>query len=143
MSLNVNLADGHDMNPFGPHKAVALSILTIVLISYCCVTTYTELAGASRTTGTQLSVSLVHGNTQSGPLSVSINDTIVASNIDASKKNSLVIPITVPDNLLSGPLRICATGGSPSSAQICTDFQNVKQGEKNKVTLDLAKAVVG
>jgi hypothetical protein len=67
----------------------------------------------------------------------------VASNIDATKKNSLVIPITVPDNLLGGPVRICATGASPSSAQICTDFQNIKQGEKNKVTLDLAKALVG
>jgi hypothetical protein len=106
------------------------------------VTSYTELA-AARTTSTQLSVSLVHGNTQSGPLSVSVNDTIVASNIDATKKNSLVIPITVPDNLLGGSLRICATGGSPSSAQICTDVQSIKQGEKNKVTLDLAKAIAG
>lgn len=131
------------MNLFGPRKAAALSILATVLISYWCVTSYTELAGASRATATQLSVSLDHGNSQSGPFSVSINDTIVASNIDATKKNSLVIPITVPDNLLGGPVRICATGGSPSSAQICTDFQNIKQGEKNKVTLDLAKALVG
>ena len=133
---------GNNMNLFGPHK-VALSIVTTVLISYCCVTSYTELAGATRTTATQLSVSLVHGNTQSGPLSVSINDTIVASNIDATKKNSLVIPITIPDNLLGGSLRICATGGSPSSAQICTDVPSIKQGEKNKVTLDMAKAIAG
>lgn len=131
------------MNLFGPLKVAALSILATVLISYCYMTSYTELAGAARTTATQLSVSLVHGNAQSGPFSISVNDTTVASNIDASQKSNLVIPITVPDNLLGGPVRICATEGSPTSAQVCTDFQNIKQGEKNKVTLDLAKAVAG
>ena len=72
-----------------------------------------------------------------------VNDTVVASNIDVTKKNSLVIPITVPDKLINGTIRICATAVTPPAAQICTDVQNTKQGGKNKVTLDLTKAIAG
>ena len=48
-------------------------------------------------------------------------------------------PITVPDKLVSGTIRICATAVAPAAAQICTDVQNMK----NKVTLDLTKAIAG
>ena len=113
----------------------------MLVISYCSAALSMQLATASksRSNGTQLSVTLVRSNTQNGPVNISLNDTVVASNIDVSKKNSLVIPITVPDKLVSGTIRICATAVAPAAAQICTDVQNMK----NKVTLDLTKAIAG
>jgi hypothetical protein len=122
-------------------EVLLLSILMMLVISYCFGALSMQLATASksRSNGTQLSVTLVRGTTQNGPVNISINDTVVASNIDVTKKNSLVIPITVPDKLVSGTIRICATVIAPAAAQICTDVQNMK----NKVTLDLTKAIAG
>jgi len=113
----------------------------MLVISYCSAALSMQLAAASsfHNNGTKFSVNLVRSNTQNGPVNISINDTVVASNIDASKKNSLVIPITVPDKLVSGTIRICATAVAPAAAQICTDVQNMK----NRVTLDLTKAIAG
>ena len=117
----------------------------MLVISYCSASLSMQLAAASksRSNGTQFSVALVRGNSQNGPINISINDTVVASNIDVTKKNNLVIPITVPDKLMNGTIRICATAVTPPAAQICTDGQNMKQGGKNKVTLDLTKAIAG
>ena len=122
-------------------EVLILSILMMLVISYCSGALSIQLAAASksRSNGTQLSLTLLRSTTQNGPVNISINDTVVASNIDASKKNSLVIPITVPDKLVSGTIRICATAVAPAAAQICTDVQNMK----NKVTLDLTKAIAG
>ena len=122
-------------------EVLILSILMMLVISYCSGALSMQLAAASksRSNGTQLSVTLVRGTTQNGPVNISLNDTVVASNIDVSKKNSMVIPITVPDKLGSGAIRICATAVAPAAAQICTDVQNMK----NKVTLDLTKAIAG
>lgn len=122
-------------------EVLILSILIMLVISYCSGALSMQLAAASksRSNGTQLSLTLLRSTTQNGPVNISINDTVVASNIDASKKNSLVIPITVPDKLVSGTIRICATAVAPAAAQICTDVQNMK----NKVTLDLTKAIAG
>lgn len=93
--------------------------------------------------GNHFNIALVPSATQSGPVNISINDTVVATNIEVTKKNSLVVPITIPDNVLNGPIRICATLVAPSEAQICTDVQNMKQVENNRITLDLAKALAG
>ncbi|MGC1932071.1 MAG: hypothetical protein WA667_24125 [Candidatus Nitrosopolaris sp.] len=94
---------------------------------------------AADSNGKHFSITLVPSATQNGPVNISVNNTVVASNIDVTKKNNLVIPITVPDK---GPIRICATFAALSAAQICTDAQNI-QGQKNTVTLDLAKALAG
>ena len=117
----------------------------MLVISYCSAALSMQLAAASKShsNGTQFSVALVRSNSQNGPINISINDTVVASSIDVTKKNNLVIPITVPDKLMNGPIRICATAVTPPAAQICTDGQNMKQGGKNKVTLDLTKAIAG
>ena len=122
-------------------EVLILSILMMLVISYCSAALSMQLATASksRSNGTQLSVTLVRSNTQNGPVNISLNDTVVASNIDVTKKSSLVVPITVPDKLVSGTIRICATAVAPAAAQICTDVQNMK----NKVTLDLTKAIAG
>jgi hypothetical protein len=122
-------------------EVLILSILMMLVISYCASAVSIQLATASksRSNGTQLSVTLVRSNTQNGPVNISLNDTVVASNIDVTKKNSLVVPITVPDKLVSGTIRICATAVAPAAAQICTDVQNMK----SKVTLDLTKAIAG
>ena len=113
----------------------------MLVISYCSGALSMQLATASKShsNGTQLSVTLVRGTTHNAPVNISINDTVVASNIDVTKKNSLLIPITVPDKLVSGTIRICATAVAPAASQICTDVQNMK----NKVTLDLTKAIAG
>lgn len=119
---------------------LVLSIIILLVVSYCSGAISTQPAAASkRSSGTQLSITLVRGTTQNGPVNISINDTVVASNIDVTKKNSLVIPITVPDKLVGGTIRICVTAVAPSAAQICTDDQNMK----NKVTLDMTKAIAG
>lgn len=117
----------------------------MLVISCCSAALSMQLAAASKShsNGTQFSVALVRSNSQNGPINISINDTVVASNIDVTKKNNLVIPITVPDKLMNGTIRICATAVTPPAAQICTDGQNMKQGGKNKVTLDLTKAIAG
>ncbi len=109
-------------------EVLILSILMMLVISYCSAALSMQLATASksRSNGTQLSVTLLRSNTQNGPVNISINDTVVASNIDVTKKNSLVVPITVPDKLVSGTIRICATAVAPAAAQICTDVQNMK-----------------
>jgi len=126
-------------------EVLILSILMMLVISYSSAALSMKLAAAStsHSNGTQFSVVLVRSNTHNGPVNISINDTVVASNIDVTKKNSLVIPITVPDKLINGTIRICATAVTPPAAQICTDVQNMKQGGKNKVTLDLTKAIAG
>ena len=126
-------------------EVLILSILIMLVISYCSTALSMQLAAAftSHSNGTQFSVVLVRSNTRNGPVNISVNDTVVASNIDVTKKNSLVIPITVPDNLINRTIRICATAVTPPAAQICTDVQNTKQGGKNKFTLDLTKAIAG
>jgi hypothetical protein len=126
-------------------EVLFLSILMMLAISCCSAALSMQLAAASsfHSNGTKFSVNLVRSNTQNGPVNISINDTVVASNIDVTKKNSLVIPITVPDKLSSGTIRICATVATQSAPQICTDVQNMKHGGKNKVTLDLTKAIAG
>ena len=140
MFLNVKQGAFCNMKVLG-QEVLILSILIMLVISYCSGALSMQLAAASksRSNGTQLSLTLLRSTTQNGPVNISINDTVVASNIDASKKNSLVIPITVPDKLVSGTIRICATAVAPAAAQICTDVQNMK----NKVTLDLTKAIAG
>ena len=122
-------------------EVLILSILIMLVISYCSGALSMQLAAASksRSDGTQLSLTLLRSTTQNGPVNISLNDTVVASNIDVTKKSSLVVPITVPDKLVSGTIRICATAVAPAAAQICTDVQNMK----NKVTLDLTKAIAG
>lgn len=140
MFLNAKQGAFCNMKVLG-QKVLILSILIMLVISYCSGALSMQLAAASksRSNGTQLSLTLLRSTTQNGPVNISINDTVVASNIDASKKNSLVIPITIPDKLVSGTIRICATAVAPAAAQICTDVQNMK----NKVTLDLTKAIAG
>ena len=140
MFLNAKQGAFCNMKVLG-QEVLILSILIMLVISYCSGALSMQLATASksRSNGTQLSLTLPRSTTQNGPVNISINDTVVASNIDASKKNSLVIPITVPDKLVSGTIRICATAVAPAAAQICTDVQNMK----NKVTLDLTKAIAG
>jgi len=140
MFLNAKQGAFCNMKVLG-QEVLILSILIMLVISYCSGALSMQLAAASksRSNGTQLSLTLLRSTTQNGPVNISINDTVVASNIDASKKNSLVIPITVPDKLVSGTIRICATAVAPAAAQICTDVQNMK----NKVTLDLTKAIAG
>ena len=122
-------------------EVLILFLLMMLVISYCSGALSMQLAAASksRSNGTQVSVTLVRGTTQNRPVNISINDTVVASNIDVSKKNSLVIPITIPDKFVGGTIRICATAVAPAAAQICTDVQKMK----NKVTLDLTKAIAG
>ncbi len=140
MFLNAKQGAFCNMKVLG-QEVLILSILIMLVISYCSGALSMQLAAASksRSNGTQLSLTLLRSTTQNGPVNISINDTVVASNIDASKKNSLVIPITVPDKLVSGTIRICATAVAPATAQICTDVRNMK----NKVTLDLTKAIAG
>jgi hypothetical protein len=120
-----------------------LSIILMVLFisSYAALSTQVALGSKSDSNGS-LKIALLRGATQNGPVNISVNDTVVAANIDITKKNSLVIPITIPENVQNGPIRICATL-TPSAAQICTDVENMKQGEKNRVALDLAKALAG
>jgi hypothetical protein len=126
-------------------EVLILSILMMLVISCCSAALSMQLAAASKShsNGTQFSVALVRSNSQNGPINISVNDTVVASNIDVTKKNNLVISITVPDKFMNGTIRICATAVTPPAAQICTDGQNMKQGGKNKVTLDLTKAIAG
>lgn len=121
-----------------------LSIMLMVLfISSYSSSISTQLASGSKSDSNKsFKISLLRNATQNGPVNISVNDTVVAANIDITKKNSLVIPITIPENVQNGPIRICATL-TPSAAQICTDIENMKQGVKNKVTLDLAKALAG
>ena len=120
-----------------------LSIMLMVLfISSYSTSLSTQLASGSKSDSKSFKISLLRNATQNGPVNISVNDTVVAANIDIAKKNSLVIPITIPENVQNGPIRICATL-TPSAAQICTDVENMKQGVKNKVTLDLAKALAG
>ena len=121
-----------------------LSIMLMVLfISSYSASLSTQLASGSKSDNNKsFKISLLRNATQNGPVNISVNDTVVAANIDITKKNSLVIPITIPENVQNGPIRICATL-TPSAAQICTDVENMKQGVKNKVTLDLAKALAG
>ena len=141
MFLNAKQGAFCNMKVLG-QEVLILSILIMLVISYCSGALSMQLAAASksRSNGTQLSLTLlVRSNTQNGPVNISLNDTVVASNIDVTKKSSLVVPITVPDKLVSGTIRICATAVAPAAAQICTDVQNMK----NKVTLDLTKAIAG
>jgi cytoskeletal protein RodZ len=122
-------------------EVLILSILMMLIILYCsgAVSMQMAVASKSHSNGTQLSVTLVRSSAQNGPVNISVNDTVVASNIDVTKKSSSVIPITIPDKLVSGTIRICATAVAPAAAQICTDVQNMK----NKVTIDLTKAISG
>ncbi|MRN61875.1 MAG: hypothetical protein FIO03_07525, partial [Nitrosopumilales archaeon] len=70
-------------------EVLVLSILMMLVISYCSAALSMQLAAAStsHSNGTQFSVALVRSNTQNGPVNISINDTVVASNIDVTKKN--------------------------------------------------------
>lgn len=113
----------------------------MLIISYNSGTLSMQMAVASKSHSnrTQLSVTLLHSTTQNGPVNISVNDTVVASNIDVTKKSSMVVPITIPDQLVTGTIRICATAVAPAASQICTDVQNMK----DKVTLDLTKAIAG
>jgi hypothetical protein len=139
MFLNVKQGAFCNMKVLG-QEVLILSILMMLVISYCSVSLSRQMAVASKShSGTQLSVTLVPSTAQNGPVNISVNDTVVASNIDVTKKSSLVIPITIPDMLVSGTIRICATAVAPAATQICTDVQNMK----NKVTLDLTKAIAG
>ena len=140
MFLNVKQGAFCNMKVLG-QEVLILSILMMLVISYCSGSLSMQMAGASKShsNGTQLRVTLVRSTEQNGPVNISVNDTVVASNIDVTKKSSLVIPITIPDKLVSGTIRICATAFTPAAAQICTDVQNMK----NKVTLDLTKAIAG
>jgi hypothetical protein len=121
-----------------------LSIILMVLFisSYSAALSTQVASGSKSDSNGSFKIALLRNATQNGPVTISVNDTVVAANIDITKKNSLVIPITIPENVQNGPIRICATL-TPSTAQICTDVENMKQGEKNRVTLDLAKALAG
>jgi len=122
---------------------ILLIMLMVLFISSYSASLSTQLASGSKSDNNKsFKISLLRNATQNGPVNISVNDTVVAANIDITKKNSLVIPITIPENVQNGPIRICATL-TPSAAQICTDVENMKQGVKNKVTLDLAKALAG
>ncbi len=127
-----------------PKEVQILSIIMMVVICNYSAALSIQLASASKSdsSGT-FKISLVPSATEKGLVNISVNDTVVAANIDVTKKNSLTIPITIPGNVQSGPIRICATLVAPSAAQICTDVQNMKQAIKNRVTLDLAKALAG
>jgi hypothetical protein len=118
-------------------------ILMVLFISSYSTALSTQVASGSKSDSNgALKIALLRSATQNGPVNISVNDTVVAANIDINKKSSLVIPITIPENVQNGAIRICATL-TPSAAQICTDVENMKQGEKNRVTLDLAKALSG
>jgi hypothetical protein len=124
-----------------------LRILSIVLMvlfisSYSATLSAHVASGSKSDSNGSFKIALLRNATQNGPVNISVNDTVVVANIDITKKNSLVIPITIPESVQNGPIRICATL-TPSAAQICTDVENMKQGEKNRVTLDLAKALAG
>ena len=121
-----------------------LSIMLMVLFisSYSTALSKHLALGSKPDSNKSFKIALLRSATQNGPVNISVNDTVVAANIDITKKNSLVMPITIPENVQNGPIRICATL-IPSAAQICTDVENMKQGVKNRVTLDLAKALAG
>ena len=87
-------------------------------------------ASKSHSNGTQFSVALVRSNSQNGPINISINDTVVASNIDVTKKNNLVIPITVPDKLMNGTIRICATAVTPPAVLDLYRWSKYETGRK-------------
>lgn len=132
------------MRVLDPKGVQILCILIMLIICNCAAALSIQVASASKSDskGT-FKIDLVPGATQNGTVNISVNDTVVAANIDVTKKSSRVVPITIPENVQSGPIRICATLVTPSAAQICTDVQNMKQATKNRVTLDLAKALAG
>jgi hypothetical protein len=76
-------------------------------------------------------------------VNISVNNTVVATDIDTNQKSKLVVPITIPGTLLNGVIRVCATGVTPPAPQICTNIQNLKQGDKSVATLDMSKAISG
>src|SRR5215469_12232997 len=133
-----------DMRVLIPKELRILSIILLVIFIFSnSAAVSTQVASGSKSDSNgAFKIALLRSATQNGPVNISVNDTVVAANIDITKKNSLVIPITIPENVQNGPIRICATL-TPSAAQICTDVENMKQGLKNRVTLDLAKALAG
>lgn len=126
-------------------EVLGYSILVILVSMYCLAHLSNQPAFASepRVSKSQFSITLLRSPNHIGPVNISVNDTVVATNIDANQKSKLVVPITIPDTLLNGAIRICATGVAPPAPQICTNIQNLKQGDKNVATLDMSKAISG
>ncbi len=126
-------------------EALGLSILVMLVSTYCLahLSNQSAFASESRIGKQQFSVTLIRSPDHIGPVNISVNDSVVATNIDANQKSRLVVPVTIPDTLLNGDIRICATGVAPPAPQICTNIQNLKQGDKSVATLDLSKAISG
>ena len=125
-------------------EVLGFSILVVLVSTYCLAHLSNQSAFASSRIGKlQFSITLVRSPDHIGPVNISVNDTVVATNIDANQKSKLLVPITIPGTLLNGPIRICATGVATPAPQICTNIQNLKQGDKSLATLDLSKAVSG
>ncbi len=118
-------------------------ILVMLVSTYLLANLSKQSASASRSTTPQFSVTLIRNSNHFGPLNISVNDTVVATNIDANGKSKLVVPITMPSTLMTGPIRICATGTTAPAPQICTDIQNLKHGDNSVATLDMSKAISG
>ena len=126
-------------------EVLALSIFIMLVSTYCVVNLSKQSASGStsRNTTPQFSVTLIRNSNHFGPVNISVNDTVVATNIDANGKSKLIVPIAIPSALMNGIIRICATGITPLAPQVCTDVQNSKQGDKSVATLDMSKAVSG
>jgi hypothetical protein len=126
-------------------KVVTFSILLMLVIT-CCLSSLSKQsasASTSRSSGPQFSITLLRSSDRIGPVNISINDTVVATNIDSNEKSKLVVPITIPDTLMNGAVRICATGIASPAPQICTDVPSLKNNDKGLATLDMSKAMSG
>jgi hypothetical protein len=136
------MGPGPNMEVSKELRILTITLMVLFILSYSAALSTHVASGSKSDSNGSLKIALLRSATQNGPVNISVNDTVVAANIDIAKKNSLVLPITIPENVQNGPIRICATL-TPSAAQICTDVENTKQGGKNRVTLDLAKALAG
>jgi hypothetical protein len=126
-------------------EALGFSILVVLVSTYWLahVSSQSAFASESRVSKPQFSITLIRSPDHIGPVNISVNNTVVATDIDTNQKSKLAVPITIPGTLLNGVIRVCATGVTPPAPQICTNIQNLKQGDKSVATLDLSKAISG
>jgi hypothetical protein len=126
-------------------EALGFSILVVLVSTYWLahVPNQSAFASESRVSKPQFNITLIRSPDHIGPVNISVNNTVVATDIDTNQKSKLVVPIMIPGTLLNGVIRVCATGVTPPAPQICTNIQNLKQGDKSVATLDMSKAISG
>ena len=125
--------------------ALGFSILVMLVSTYWLahLSRQSAFASESSISKPQFSITLIRSPHHIGPVNISVNDSVVATDIDTNQKSKLVVPIMIPGTLLNGVIRVCATGVTPPAPQICTNIQNLKQGDKSVATLDMSKAISG